>query len=287
MQIVTDGGVDFAPNLAESVSISSSPLILSLSGKDYKSGVDIQPLAFYKLLSETNDFPLTSTPSPGDFEALYKQVMQKDKDILSIHMSSGLSGTFNAARTAASMVSGANITMVDTQTLSGGSGWQIEAAVRGIKAGWDTARIIDLMKQIHAVTDSIFTLNILKYLVHGGRISHMQGMFASVLDIKPLIGVSKADGKYDQRGRVRTFNGAINKIAETIATQHGEGVGLRAQIIHGNNPEGVEKLKERLDQLFKCQHLPTIQLSPALGAHTGPSVVGVHFARLDQYPVLP
>jgi len=287
MQIVSDRGMDLSPEQMEGLEIHLIPLIITLDGKSYHSGIDIQPQEFYRLLASTNGMPSTSLPSPGDFADLYRRLAATDPDILSIHISSGLSGTFNAARTGAEMVPEANITVVDSKTLSGALGWQVEAAARAAKAGWDLERILSLVQQVSAVTDIMYTLATLKYLIHGGRISHLKGLLASILNIRPVIAVEKEHGTYVQRGQARTIKRAILKIPDLIAKQYPSGTKLRVQIMHGDNPEGVALLRERMNHLFDCTWLPTSPIAPVLGAHTGPGLIGLAYAPLAAYPELP
>ena len=134
MQIVTDSGTDLwlpAEQAAE-LNIHIVPLRVTLEGKSYREDVDIQPQEFYRLLEATEALPTTSQPSAGDFADLYRKLAETDPEILSIHMTSGLSGTFNSAQAGAKLVPEANITLVDTKTLSAAAGWQVEAAARAI-----------------------------------------------------------------------------------------------------------------------------------------------------------
>lgn len=287
MRIVSDRGMDLAPEQLEGLDIDLVPLTLTLDGKSYRSGVDIQPAEFYRLLSTTESFPTTSQPSPGDFAEIYRRLAATQSEILSIHISSGLSGTLNAARAGADLVPEARVTFVDTKTLSGAEGWQVEAAARALKASWSKEKILDLVARVSAATDTLFTLTTLKYLIHGGRISHLKGLLGSVLNLKPIIGVEKEQGKYASYSSGRTLEQAIAKISEHIAAQHKLGTALRAQVMHGDNPTGAAMLRARLDQLFKCTWLPTGSIAPVLGAHTGPSLVGVVYAPLAAYPELP
>ena len=287
MQIVTDSGFDLAKQQIGDFNIHTLPLKLTLSGVSYRSGVDIQPEEFYQLLEKTDDMPFTSVPSPGEFLEIYQRVAKQDPDILSIHISSGLSGTFNSARTAAEQVEDANITMVDTRSLSVEMGWQVEAAVRAVKAGWETDQILSLMKKVREVSEIIFTLPDLSYLIHGGRISHLKGLLASLLGIKPLIGVDKEDGKYYDRGRARTFKRAIQAIPNYIAEKFPPGTPLRVQTGHANNPDAADQLHEAMEKTFKCEWLPECSISPVLGAHTGRGLVGLVFAPLSEFPQLP
>ena len=289
MQIVTDSGVDIsAEQLAKlGMDIHFVPLVVTLDGKSYREDVDIQPGEFYRLLAETDSLPTTSQPSAGDFAEVYRRLATTDPDILSIHMSSGLSGTVNSARAGAKLVPEANVTVVDTKTLAGAPGWQIEAAVRALKAGWSKEQILALMERVGAATDSIYTLQDLKYLIHGGRISHMKGLIASLLNIKPMIGVEKEGGTYVQLGQARTFKGAVKGLVKIMAEQHAPGSGMRVQVLHSYNPEGAAILREQIDQRFDCTWMPGGFMSLVLGAHTGPSMVGVAYASLADYPDLP
>ncbi|MFW6135345.1 MAG: DegV family protein [Chloroflexota bacterium] len=289
MQIVTDSGTDLSLSLDEmaELDIHVVPLIVTLEGTSYRDGVDIEPARFYRLLEETDSLPVTSQPSAGEFAEVYRHLAMTDPDILSIHMSSGLSGTYDAARAGAELVSDADVTHIDTKTLSAAAGWQVEAAARAARVGWSKERILELVESVGAATESLYTLKELKYLIHGGRISHMKGLIASLLNIKPVIGVEKVDGTYVQRGQVRTFRGALKGLVDLMARQHAPGSALRVQVLHAHNPEGAAMLRQRIDQRFDCTWLPVGPISFVLGAHTGPSMVGAAYASLGALPKLP
>lgn len=289
MQIVTDSGMDLYLPPEEMPDMPLNPVrhTITLQGKTYKSGLDIQSEDLYRLLQETGAFPTTSQPSSGDFAEMYRTLAVTDPDILSIQMSSGLSGSVNAAKAGAEMVPEANVTVVDCKTLSGVVGWQVSAAVRAIKAGWPVDRIVDLIQRIVAVSDSIYTLEDLKYLVHGGRISHMKGLIASALRIKPMIGVTKDIGNYEQLGMARTFHGALKGLVKLMLKKHAPGTPMRVQVINALNPEGAAFLRAEVDKTFECKWLPFGTMSPVLGAHTGPTMVGIAFAALADYPEIP
>ena len=289
MQIVTDSGTDLclSPEQAAELNIHLVPLVVTLEGKSYREGVDIQPGEFYRLLAATDSLPVTSQPSAGDFAELYRRLAATDPDILSIHMTSGLSGTFNTAQAGAKLVPEAHVTHVDTKTLSAAAGWQVEAAARALKAGWPQERILALLERIGAASDSLYTLNELKYLIHGGRISHMKGLIASLLNIKPLIGVEKVNGTYVQLGQARTFKRAVKGLVDLMTRQHAPGSALRVQVLYSDNPAGAAMLREQVDQRFDCTWLPVGPMSLVLGAHTGPSMVGVAFAPLAAFTDIP
>lgn len=287
MKIVTDSGFDLSAQQKEGMDLHTLPLKITLSGITYRSGVDIQQEDFYNLLKNTEDMPTTSTPSPGEFKEIYEKIATEDPEILSIHISSGLSGTYNAAVTAADEVKNARITLVDTRTLSAEMGWQIEAAIRGIKANLSMDKILAMMQNVREQSEIIFTLPDLSYLIHGGRINHLKGMLASLLGIKPVIGVDKTVGKYADLGKSRTFKRAVDSLPEYIGKKFKEGAHLRVQIGHAENPDAAAQLREKMESLFTCDWLPDCSISPVLGAHTGRGLVGIIFALSETFPALP
>jgi DegV family protein with EDD domain len=287
LQIVSDRAMDLAAEQTAGLNLHLVPLTFTLDGKTYRSGVDVQPDEFYQMLAATESYPTTSQPSAGDFAQVYRQLAANDPDVLSIHVSSGLSGTLNSAKAGAALVPEARVTFVDTKTLSGAQGWQVQAAARAANAGWAKERTVSMLAQISAAANIVYTLATLKYLIHGGRISHLKGLVGSVLNLKPLIGVEKDRGTYVNLGQARTLDKAILKIADHVAATHPRGTALRTQVMHGHNADGAVMLRERMDQYFKCTWLPTSSIAPVLGAHTGPGLVGLVYAPVDAFPHVP
>ena len=286
MKIVTDSGADLSYDQCQALGVEMVPLKVSVEGKTYLSGVDLLPDAFYDLLDKTDEMPITSTPSIGEFVEVYERVAKIDPEILSIHISSGLSGTFSTAVTAANMVKNAKITLVDTLTLSAGMAWQLEAAVKALKGGLPLEKILSLVKQIQQASTGIFTLPELKYLIAGGRISHLKGLLASVLGIKPIIRVSNTDGKYYDVGKKRSFLKAIEAIPEIISKGISQGTKVRTQLCHAGNLDGGQFLVNAMNAMFDCDWLPPSSIGTALGAHTGRGMVGVIVASQSDYPAI-
>ena len=288
MHILTDAGADLTAEQTEGLTVHSVPLTFTLDGDTYRSGVDIEPVEFYKLLAGTKSFPTTSQPAPGDFAAEYRRLIEEgDRDILSIHISSGLSGTLNAARLGAGQVPEARVTFVDTLTLSAAQGWEVEAAGRMNQAGWPLERILAALDRIRATTETYYTLETLKYLEHGGRISHIQALLGQILDLKPIIGVEKAHGTYVVHARERSMKRALQKMVEILAEQFGTAQPMRIQVLHGYNAAGAAQLVSLLAQRFVAHILPTGPIAPVLGAHTGPGLVGVCVAPLTVFAEIP
>jgi DegV family protein with EDD domain len=289
VNIVTDSGIDLilTPEELAELHVHIVPLVVTLDGRSYREDVDIQASDFYRMLASTDSLPTTSQPSVGDFAEIYRRLAASDPDILSIHMTSGLSGTLNAAKAGAQLVPEANVTFVDTKTLSAAAGWQVEAAARALKASWPMRQVLALLEQISAASDSAYTLRELRYLIHGGRISHMKGLIASMLNLKPLIGVEKLNGTYVQLGQVRSFKGAIKGLVDRIAERYAPGSALRVQVLHSQNPSGASMLRDLVDERFDCTWLPVGPMSLVLGAHTGPSMVGIAYSPAAVFATIP
>ncbi len=287
MQIVTDTAADFGQGQLDGVEVHAVPLLVMMNGQTYRSGVDIQAEQFYNLLDSSDTYPTTSQPSAGDFAEVYRKLAERDTEIISIHISSKLSGTYNSARLGAEQVPQAHITLVDSKTVSGAQGWMVEHAAKAAKAGWSREEIMPLIKLIGDKTDILYSLATLKYLVHGGRVGRVKGLVGSLMDIKPIIGIDKSEGINVPRGQMRTQKKATLYIIDLIAQQYERGSALRVQVLHGNNKDGAEMLSEALDKHFKCHFLPGGPLGPVLGAHTGSGLVGVVYAPQEVFDHLP
>ena len=287
MQIVTDHAVDLAPEQDEGLDLHYVPLNIILDGKTYHGGEELPPKKFYEMLTETESLPSTSQPSPAEFAEVYRELAKKDPDILSIHLSSALSGTFNSAQLAAEMVPEANITLVDSKTVSCPLSWQVLAAAKAVKAGWPLEMVLSLVNTVSSKSDVIFTLGRLKYLVHGGRIGHVKGLLAALLNIKPILGVDCVTGMLDERGKQQTVKRAIRTIVDKIAKQYPDGSALRVQIMHGDALKSVEMLQDLMSLRFECHWEPVVQIAPVLGAHAGPTLVGISYGPLEAYKDIP
>jgi DegV family protein with EDD domain len=287
MKIVTDRAMDLAPAQLQGLELTYAPLRFTIDGKSYSSGVDMQPEAFYEMLSKTESFPTTSQPSAGEFAEIYRELAKSGEEILSIHVSSGLSGTMNSARLGAEMVPEAKVTFIDSRTLSCPLGWQVEAAARAVRAGWSLEKIKAKLAEISDKANGIYTLAELKYLIHGGRISHMKALVASVLNIKPIITVEKEKGTYITVGQDFTLNKAIVKIADIVTKWYAGETKLRMQPLHGKNPEGAALLVEKMKERFELVLEPLTPIAPVLGAHTGPSMLGMAVGPANLFADIP
>jgi DegV family protein with EDD domain len=278
MKIVTDSAADMPADEIEAFGITQAPLYIGFPEGEVASS-DIAPDAFYdRLEAMAPAIPTTSLPSGGEFAALYRDVAEVDRNILSIHVSSGLSGTINSARLGREEVGDAvQIALVDTMTLSGGQRYQVLAAAGAIRRDWSQPEILKRLDQIREQTETIFTLETLEYLARGGRIGRVAAIAGGILKLKPVIHVDHNDGKYSTAGRGRTIAQALDVDTNHLQRLYGS-MPVWATVLHGRLPDAAALLAERLEQSLAIQRKDVLRVSPVLGVHTGPGVVGVAVA---------
>jgi DegV family protein with EDD domain len=274
MIVVTDSAADLTREDVQKHDIKIAPLHIQFPEGGI-SAEEITPDDFYRRLKAMEpELPTTSQPSSGAFASLYKDLAVLDRDILSIHISSGLSGTLESARLGAQQVPEANVTHVDTLTLSGGQRFQVLAAVKAIRAGMSVEATLERLDKIRAATETIYTLETLTYLARGGRIGRVQALAGSLLKIKPIIKVDKADGKYSQAGKERTLPKALEAIRSYLLSVYGPGTALQVSVMHGQFAEQAQILHDMLAEKLNVAKSEVLRISPVLGVHTGPGVVG-------------
>jgi len=273
MKIVTDCAADLPSEELEALDITQAPLYIQFPEGEVNSA-DLTPDQFYDRLEAMRPaIPTTALPSEGIFASIYRKLAETSKQILSLHISSGLSGTFNSARMGGEQVKEAEVTVVDTMTLSGGERFQVLAAAWAAKAGWSIKAIIERLSQIRENTEVIYTLETLEYLARGGRIGRVQALLGSALKLKPVIRVDRADGKYSTVAKSRTIAQSLTTITDHLAEMYGS-LPLWATVLHGRFAEGADALAKSLGERLNIKKLEILRISPVLGVHTGPGIVG-------------
>jgi DegV family protein with EDD domain len=273
MKIVTDCAADMSVEELKELGITQAPLYIQFPEGEVSS-LDITADAFYDRLEAMQpNTPTTAMPSSGLFAELYNKIAVLDKDILSLHISSGLSGTINAARGAAEQLKQlANVNFWDTLTLSGGERFQVIAAALAARAGWTMNAIQERLASIRSKTEVIYTLDTLDYLVRGGRIGRVKAMAGALLHLKPIIRVD-TDGKYTSVSSARTINKSMTAMAEYLHNKYADAP-MWVTVLHGRFAEKAEEMTEELRERLNIAKLEVMRISPVLGVHTGPGVVG-------------
>lgn len=273
MKIVTDCAADMPADERERLDIVEAPLYIQFPEGEVNSA-DLTPDEFYNRLEAMRPkIPTTAQPSSGMFADLYQKLAETSKNILSLHISSGLSGTFNSARLGAEQVKNAVVNVLDTMTLSGGERFQVLAAVAASKAGWSLDAIKEHLAVIREETEVIYTLETLEYLARGGRIGRVQALMGAAFKIKPIIRVDRADGKYSTVSKSRTIPQALETIAEHLHEIYKD-TPVWVTVLHGRFQESADNMSAMLAERLNATKIEVMRISPVLGVHTGPGIVG-------------
>lgn len=270
--LVTDSTADIPSQFAREHNITVIPLRVIFGDKAYLDGVDIEPDEFYPMLKESTDLPSSSQPSPAEFIQLYEDLLESYLEVISIHLSSGLSGTVNAARLAGETFKD-KIHVIDSKSISLGIGLMVAEAAEAIQAGLKTNEILKILQEIRNNSEVLFTLNTLEYLRKGGRIGKVSGLVGSMLNIKPVVRVNE-DGIYVPFGKTRTQEQALSLIEKGFAQLAKGRQAAKLLVAHGAAHEAGLKLKERLENLFNMEASMFTKVGPVIGVHTGPGTVG-------------
>lgn len=274
MKIVTDCAADMSAEELESLGITQAPLFIQFPEGEV-SALDISADEFYNRLEAMRPaIPTTAQPSSGMFEALYRKLSETSKNIFSIHISSGLSGTINSAQVGGEQAKdAAEVSFWDTMTLSGGERFQVLAAALAHKAGWTMEKIQERMAEIRTHTEVIYTLETLEYLARGGRIGRVQALMGSLLKLKPIINVSHEDGKYSTVTKARTIPAALEALTDNLQQIYKQ-TPVWVNVLHGRFQHGAEMLSEMAEERLNVAKIEVSRISPVLGVHTGPGIVG-------------
>jgi len=269
--LVTDSTSDLTPEQAASLKTTVRPLNVIFGDKIYLDGVDIHPDTFYTMLASAKQLPTTSQPSPGEFMELYEKLFADGCDvIISVHISSGLSGTYQAAKQAAEHL-GKDIRVVDSRSISVGIATQVRAAAEAIQAGKSVEDILKAIDSARANHELVFTLNTLEYLAKGGRIGKAKSLLGSLLNIKPIIRVD--DGVYIDAGKARSQKQALEQIVVLFQDLSRGRRAKRIGVAVGAADEAGQYLKVQLEKAFGVE-ASFSKVGPVVGVHTGPGTVG-------------
>jgi DegV family protein with EDD domain len=283
--VVTDSSATVPADLTAEFDIRVVPILLALDGHTFRDGVDITAAEVYRWLREGKRLPTTSAPSVGDFLRVYAVAAQEASGIVSIHLSPKLSATYNSAVTASRLVNGPDgrpfhpIRVVNCHTAAMGQGFVVLEAARAAAAGADLDGVVARAQEVAARVNLLATIGTLEYLHRGGRIGSAATLLGTMLQIKPVLFV--ADGHVDVFARPRTLTKALRMMLQRMA-ERVDGAGriprpLHAAILHADEPEGAEALRQQVAEQFDCAELYVTELTPVMGAHTGPGVLGVVF----------
>lgn len=277
--VVTDSTSDLSQAAAGQQGITVIPLFVTHEGKAYRDGIDITPEDFYPLLQKSTELPKSSQPTPDQFRELYRGLLERAQEVISIHISEGLSSTVAAARAAAEYVAKDRIHVVDSKFVSYGVALQAVEAARLAREGKTARSILDSLTKLRQRTEMLFTLDTMHYLYKGGRIGKVSSLMGSILGIKPVIRVE--DGVYVPAGKARSIKLALSAIVEYLSKVYGHQKVLVAYG-HGQGESYAKMLNDMVKSTLNVSATPqAFKVGPVIGVHTGPGTVGLAVRPLD------
>jgi len=272
VRVVTDSTADMDEGAAERLGIEVVPLNVHWNGKTYRDQVDITIDEFYRLLREEKGTPRTSQPSAGQFEQLYRRVLDEGADgIVSIHISGKLSGTLNAARMAGAQVAPDRIVAVDSRILAYPHGVLAMRTAELAVGGASLRECVEYAERLVPRLRLYAAADTLEFLRRGGRLTRAQAFAGTLLSIKPIIQL--VEGEIIPAERVRTKATAIKRMAELLL---GLGPLEEAAVLYADDPRPAEQLNEIISSARPGLTIKRGRTGPVIGAHNGPGLYGAY-----------
>jgi DegV family protein with EDD domain len=270
--IVLDSTADFPDASDRFVNWRVVPLYVNFGTDSFKDGVELTAHEFYERLRTSPQLPTTSQPTPGDFLAAYEELGQYER-ILSIHIASNLSGTFQSAGTAAQMLGDGRVRTIDSQSASVAITMLALAIQRRLERGTTDEEIDALVERYLAEHGLLFTVDTLEFLARGGRIGKAKAFAGQLLNVKPILSIR--DGEVLPVKRVRGNRKAFQEFVDALETNTRDEPGLRVGIAHADAPERMVELEKMVRHIRPSAQIEMeTSLGAVIGAHAGPGTVG-------------
>lgn len=269
VRIVTDSTADLTKEQQQAAGITVVPLNVHFGDQVFRDHVDLTADEFFRRLRASAQLPRTSQPSVGVFEEAYRTLRGNGDEIVSVHLSSKVSGTYNSAQMAAKGVEEQAIEVVDSLSTSMALGFMALEGARLARAGRDRATIAERLRALVPKARVICVVDTLTYLERGGRIGKARALLGSLLNVKPILQLK--DGEVVPVGRARGRPQALNKLVELLER---DGHVSQLAIMHGAAQADAEQLRERVAASYPGLDILLTEIGAVLGTHTGPGVIG-------------
>lgn len=270
--IVTDSTSDLTPELMGDLNIDIIPLKIKIGEDYYKDGIELTKRDFWKRVTSESIIPKTSQPSPAEFKEIYERLFKKGyKKIISIHISSKLSGTQQAARVAKGMVArGENITIVDSKAVAMSLGYQVLEAARMAREGMSEENILSRLEQLQDRIKLYFVVNDISYLEKGGRIGRASSVIGGFLKVKPILKLE--NGEISVQGKVFGESGALGYMERLIRAESKKTSMILYTAWGGTRKEllNADEIKNQQSGNNKIEYRGRFEIGATIGAHSGP-----------------
>lgn len=273
--IVTDSTAYLPRPYVDEFGISIIPLTVNWDGQTYRDGIDILPTEFYTRLSSSNTLPTTSQATVGDFSTVFKRLLEEDYAILTLPISSGISGTVNSAFQAKEMFPGAPIEVIDTKLVSMALSFQVLAAARAARDGAALEECKQVAIKAYDHIGVYFVVDTLKYLHAGGRIGGGKRFLGTTLNIKPILEIR--DGKIEAVKSVISLNKALEAMLDLVEMAVKGKSPVRVSVFHALAEEKARALLAKTALRFNAVEGILSEVSPVIGSHVGPGTLSIAY----------
>jgi DegV family protein with EDD domain len=278
--LVLESTTVLPPDLSAKYNIPFAPAIIVWEGEELRDGIDIQPEEFFSRLATSSEHPTTSQATPVMFKEIYDKLVAEGHDILTLTISSKLSGMYTSALQAKEMLPGANIEVIDTRVGAVALIWPIKKLLKAIEEGISLADSKNLAEKMLKNTGIMVLPETLEYLHRGGRIGGASKFIGTALNFKPILEI--VDGAFEGRERVRTHSKALNRMIELTIERIGDRTPVYLGVMHANAPEIAADLLAKTEALIESKGSVVTSVSPGVGVHLGPGTVGLaYMAGID------
>jgi len=277
MKIITDSTADLTKEFILKHNIEIVPLTIHLGDKSWKDYYDVEPGEYYELLRKSSAFPTTSQPTPQDFVNAYSPFVEKGEPILSVHLSSKLSGTFQSALLARSQFPGARIEVVDSLQASFALSMIVIICAEKANQGASLEEVADMARKIGPQIETYFSVDSLEYLHRGGRIGKAQAFLGTLMKIKPLLKV--VNGEVQPIEKIRTRDRLLNRFVELVEQAAREHSQLILTVAESDNSEVMTELLGRLERIPGVSLVFRGKIGGVITSHAGPGALGIAFVK--------
>ena len=273
IKLVTDSTCDLPQALLNKLQIQVAPINILFGSEAYKENVTITPEVFYQKIAEGNRLPKTSQPAAGEFVEIYSALAETTAEILSIHLTSKLSGTYQSACLAASMVAErVKVSVIDSLAGSAGLGWMVYEAAGLIDRGRSSGEITDQLEAKRESISIFFALETLKYAQMSGRVGKLRSVLGTLLNVKPIIGLEQ--GLIEVVDKTRSHKSAMQHII-ALTREKVQDKPVQVAVVHAQALEQAETLLALAQAGLNVQNTFIQNLAISLAVHFGPGTLGL------------
>ncbi|GAE32775.1 DegV family protein [Halalkalibacter hemicellulosilyticus] len=278
--IVTDSTAYLSPEIRKQLEIEMVPLSVVFGEEAFREELDLSTNDFYEKIATSEQLPTTSQPAVGDFVTLFERLKSEGyEQVISIHLSSKISGTFQTSQTAASMVNGIEVLGFDSEISCAPQAYYVLEAAKLANEGTDGTTIIDYLQSLKKTCRAYFMVDNLNHLHRGGRLNAAQLVVGNLLKIKPILHFE--NGRIVPFEKVRTEKKALARILQLLAEDASKGSPLDVTVIHANREDGAEELADTIREAHPSATVSISYFGPVIGTHLGAGSLGVTWNKYN------